>query len=167
MDYTVNREPEPTFDWDSTLGRFGAHAPSRGRLTLPDEESLVLKLENIPVSDMAGLVRLKIHERSGGGDDNAPIRRAYFATTLGLVKQAPRIPRNFRPERNSLVDVDASRNVVLAWEGPDNLDYWIRDPQGTEELVQSAAQGPQVTQQPYTWSPPSPPRRDSVPWEHR
>lgn len=159
-DYTVNREPEPAFDWDSTLGRFRVHDPP-GRLTLPDEESLVLKLENIPVSDMAGLVRLKIHERSGGGDSNLPIRRANFVTTLGLVKQAPKIPRNFRPEKNSLVDVDASQNVVLTWEGPDNLDYWIRDPQGNEVLVQSAAQGPQVTQQPYTWSPP--PHRGAAP----
>ncbi|MEZ0092545.1 hypothetical protein [Streptacidiphilus sp. EB129] len=161
-DYTVNREPEPTFEWDSTLGRFRVHDPSGGRLTLPDEESLVLKLENIPVSDVAGLVRLKIHERSGGGDGNLPIRRANFTTTLGLVKQAPKIPRNFRPDKNSLVDVDASGNVVLAWEGPDNLDYWIRDPQGNEVLVQSAAQGPQVTQQPYTWSPPSAPRRGTT-----
>lgn len=161
-DYTVNREPEPTFDWDGTLGRFRAHDPSGGRLTLPEEESLVLKLENIPVSGIAGLVRLKIHERSGGGDSNLPIRRANFVTTLGLVKQAPKIPCNFRPEKNSLVDVDASQNVVLAWEGPDNLDYWIRDPQGNEVLVQSAAQGPQVTQRPYTWSPPAAPRRGST-----
>lgn len=29
-DYTVNREPEPTFDWDGTLGRFRAHDPSGG-----------------------------------------------------------------------------------------------------------------------------------------
>ena len=161
-DYTVNREPEPAFDWDSTLSRFRAHDPSGGRLTLPEEESLVLRLENIPVSDMAGLVRFKIHERSGGGDDNLPVRRANFVTTLGLVKQAPKLPRNFRPEKNSLVDADASQNVVLAWEGPDNLDYWIRDPQGNEVLVQAAAQGPQVTQQPYTWSPPSAPRRGTT-----
>ena len=161
-DYKVNREPEPTFDWDSTLGRFRAHDPSGGRLTLPEEESLVLRLENIPVSDLAGLARLKIYERSGGGDSNLPVRRANFITTLGLVKQAPKIPRNFRPEKDSLVDVDAGRNVVLKWEGPDNLDYWIRDPQGNEVLVQSAAPGPQVTQQPYTWSPPSAPRRGTT-----
>ncbi|MFJ7243559.1 hypothetical protein ACIQWA_02815 [Kitasatospora sp. NPDC098652] len=161
-DYTVNREPEPAFDWDKTLGRFRAHDPSGGRLTLPDAESLVLKLENIPVSDLAGLVRLKIHERSGGGDDNLPVRRATFTTTLGLVKQAPRTPRNFRPERSSLVDVDAGQNVVLAWEGPDNLDYWIRDPRGNEVLVQSAAQGPQVTQRSYSWSPPAAPRRGTT-----
>ncbi|MFF7990688.1 hypothetical protein ACFZDG_12980 [Kitasatospora xanthocidica] len=161
-DYTVNREPEPTFDWDSTLGRFRAHDPSGGRLTLPAEESLVLSLENIPVSDLAGLVRLKVYERSGGGDGNLPVRRANFITTLGLVKQAPRIPRNFRPEKNSLVDVDASQNVVLTWEGPDNLDYWIRDPQGNEVLAQSAVQGPRVTQRPYTWSPPSAPRRGTT-----
>lgn len=161
-DYTVWREEDPTFGWDATLGRFRAHAPSGGRLTLPDEESLVLVLENIPVSDLAGPVRLKIHERSGGGDDNIPIRRANFTTTLGVVKQAPRIPRNFRPESNSLVDVDAGRNVVLRWDGPDNLDYWIRDPQGNELLVQSAAKGPQVTQQSYTWSPPTPPKRGTT-----
>lgn len=160
-DYTVWLEEDPVFGWDGTLGRFRAKAPVGGRLTLPDEESLVLKLENIPVSDAAGLVRVKIHERSGGGDDNVPIRQADFTTTLGLVKQAPKVPRNFRPEKNSLVDVDASQNVVLKWEGPDNLDYWIRDPQGTEVLVQSAAQGPQVNQQPYTWSPP--PRRGEAP----
>ncbi|MEY9946643.1 hypothetical protein [Kitasatospora sp. GAS1066B] len=161
-DYTVWLEEDPVFGWDGTLGRFRAKAPVGGRLTLPDEESLVLKLENIPVSDAAGLIRVKIHERSGGGDDNVPIRQADFTTTLGLVKQAPKVPRNFRPEKNSLVDVDASQNVVLKWEGPDNLDYWIRDPQGTEVLVQSAAQGPRVTQQPYTWSPPSAPRRGTT-----
>ncbi|RKT12200.1 hypothetical protein BX285_6167 [Streptomyces sp. 1114.5] len=161
-DYTVNREPEPIFDWDSVLGRFRAHDSSGGRLTLPPEESLVLSLENIPVSDLAGLVRVKIYERSGGGDSNLPVRRANSLTTLGLVKQTPKIPRNFRPEKNSLVDVDAGQNLVLAWEGPDNLDYWIRDPQGNEVLVQSAVQGPRVTQQPYSWSPPSAPRRGTT-----
>ncbi|KJK54924.1 hypothetical protein [Saccharothrix sp. ST-888] len=160
--YSVWREEDPTFGWDSTLGRFRAHAPSGGKLTLPDGESLILTLENIPVSDLEGPVRLKIRERSGGGDDNIPIRRAEFTTTLGVVKQAPRIPRNFRPENNSLVDVDAGQNVVLRWDGPDNLDYWIRDPQGNEVLVQSAAQGPRVTQRPYTWSPPSAPKRGTT-----
>ncbi|MDF3294357.1 hypothetical protein [Streptomyces silvisoli] len=161
-DYSVWLEPAPVFGWDSTLGRFRAHSPSGGRLTLPDQGSLVLKLEDISVSSVEGLVRLKVYERSGGGDDNIPIRRADFATTLGLVKQAPKIPRNFRPEKKSLVDVDAGGNVVLKWEGPDNLDYWIRDPDGSEVLARSAAQGPRVTQQPYTWSPPSAPKRGTT-----
>ncbi|MEU5427142.1 hypothetical protein AB0H73_16275 [Streptomyces olivoreticuli] len=160
--YTVWLAPAPVFGWDSTLGRFRAHSPSGGRLTLPDQGSLVLKLEDIPVSSAEGLVLLKMYERSGGGDDNIPIRRADFTTTLGLVKQAPKTPRNFRPEKKSLVDVDAGEKVVLKWEGPDSLDYWIRDPQGNEVLAQSAAQGPRVNQRTYTWSPPSTPKRGTT-----
>ncbi|MDT0448584.1 hypothetical protein [Streptomyces hesseae] len=161
MNYTVVGQ-NPVFGWDSTLGRFRAHDPSGGRLTLPAEESLVLVLEDIPVSSAEGLVCLQIRERSGGGDSNIPIRKADFITTLGLVKQAPKVPCNFRPEKNSLVDVDAGGNVVLRWEGPDNLDYWIRDPEGNEVLAQSAAQGPRVVRQSYTWSPASAPKRGAT-----
>ncbi|WP_424639797.1 hypothetical protein [Embleya sp. AB8] len=159
--YTVSGQ-NPVFGWDSTLGRFRAHDPSVRRLAMPAHRSFVLVLEDIPVAGAEGLVLLEIHERSGGGDNNIPIRQADFVTTLGLVKQAPKIPGNFRPEKNSLVDVDAGANVVLRWEGPDNLDYWIRDPEGNEVLAQSAAPGPRVIRQSFTWSPASAPKRGTT-----
>ncbi|QIQ04927.1 hypothetical protein [Streptomyces liangshanensis] len=162
-DYTAWLEPVPDFGWDAGLGRFRARHPQGGRLTLPYDQSLVLKLEGIPVSGAAGLVRVRVLEKSGGGDDNVPMRRDHFTTTLGLVKQAaPRIPRNFRPDRNSLADVDAGGNVILKWDGPDNLDYWIRDPEGNETVVATAAQGSPVTQQAYMWSPIVPPKRGTT-----
>ncbi|MYV53495.1 hypothetical protein [Streptomyces sp. SID3212] len=165
LDYTAWLEPVPDFSWDAGLGRFRAHHPQGGgRLTLPYDQSLVLKLDGIPVSGTEGLIRLRILEKSGGGDDNVPMRRDHFTTTLGVVKQAaPRIPRNFRPEKNSLADVDAGGNVVLKWDGPDNLDYWIRDPEGNETVVATAAvPGSPVTQQPYMWSPIVPPKRGTT-----
>jgi hypothetical protein len=129
--------------------------PARYALTLSPGDSIILKLENVTVATGEGLTLLSIRENKRGRI-NKPRN-----VTLGLVKNAPKGPRNFHPVR-SMVDADAGENVTLTWEGPDNLSYWIRDPKGNEVLAQSAAQGPLVTQQTYTWSPPSAPKRGTT-----
>ncbi|MFE2595162.1 hypothetical protein ACFXCZ_01440 [Streptomyces sp. NPDC059396] len=151
----VGVEPRPTVTWDGTNSVFRVSAPAGAppTLTLPAGGSLVLTLEDIPVSGVEGLVRLKLHETAGGGDGNVAIRD--HTTTQGLLKKAPKIPRNFRPEK-SMVDADAGENVALLWDGPDNLTYWIRDPQGTEVLVPRGNQGT------YRWAPSSAPKRGTT-----
>ncbi|MFF0473737.1 hypothetical protein [Streptomyces sp. NPDC004284] len=116
-------------------GRYRAAAPSGQDMTLPGQGHLILKLENIPVSDQAGLAVVSIHEIAYGGDGNAlpyTVPGVYYGTTLGLVKQTPQVPQNFRADHSM---VDAGQNVVLRWEGPDSLTYWIRYPDGALERV--------------------------------
>ncbi|WP_327675243.1 hypothetical protein [Kitasatospora sp. NBC_00458] len=151
--------PDPKFTWNATLGLFRAeHSQSPGqRVTLPGTESIVLKLENVPVSRGGGLTLVKIHERTGGGDQNAAMPTDSFTTTLAVVKQAPRNPRNFRPSR-ALLDADAGQQLQLQWDGPGNLDYWIRYPDGTVELAAQATTAPPVVDQPYSLPVPTPRR---------
>ncbi|MCZ0982231.1 hypothetical protein O1L60_34190 [Streptomyces diastatochromogenes] len=104
-------------------------------MTFPAQEHLVLKLENIPVSDRAGLATVSVHELAYGGDHKAPSYTQtgfYYGTTLGLVKQTPQVPQNFRAD---LSLVGTGQNVVLRWDGPDSLTYWIRYPDGALERV--------------------------------
>ncbi|MDT0267430.1 hypothetical protein RM844_14155 [Streptomyces sp. DSM 44915] len=136
---------------------FRAQLPGKN-FEVPSHESLVLELAGIPVAGEEGLVRLKIHEKAGGGDSNRPIRRDPFTETLGVVKQTPKIPRNFRPEKTSRVDADKEQKITLLWDGPSNLDYWLRDPEGNEVPAFAASTGPQVTQQPYRYAVPAPKR---------
>ncbi|WP_052851052.1 hypothetical protein [Streptomyces avicenniae] len=152
------------FRWDGATGSFRLDGSSGAVINLAPGHSLTLELENIAVSGAGGLVPLKIREVAWGGDDHRgfPSAGESYGLTLGLVTSTPKVPRNFRPEGPSQVDVDAGANVVLAWEGPDNLDYWIRGADGGDVLVHTANPGPQVTQGSHTWSPPSAPRRGTT-----
>ncbi|MGW2541755.1 hypothetical protein ACWC5I_12995, partial [Kitasatospora sp. NPDC001574] len=150
---------EPKFAWDDTRRVFRAqHGTWPGKkVTLPGNEGIILKLENIPVTRGDGLVLVKIHERTGGGDGNAAMPTDSFTTTLALAKQSPKVPRNFRATQ-SLLDTDAGQWLELKWNGPSNLDYWIRYPDGTAAHAVQAVTAPPVVDTSFSWSVPAPKR---------
>ncbi|MGV9271475.1 hypothetical protein ACWDRR_43315 [Kitasatospora sp. NPDC003701] len=144
---------DPKFEWDDDEGVFRAqHSAWPGKkLTFPGQQSITLKLANIPVTRGGGPVLLTIRERTGGGDQQAGMPTDSFVTTLAVVKQTPKVPRNFRPTRALL---EEGAQVELKWDGPSNLDYWIRFPDGqTQQVAQAGAATPAVDQ-PYTWPAP-------------
>ncbi|MFB7620303.1 hypothetical protein [Kitasatospora sp. NPDC056181] len=150
------------FGWDNGRllfrAQFDQAQPHAARYPfLKSGEALVLKLENIPVAGEAGLSLLEIHEKAGGGDRNEPMRLQPFTTTLGLVKQTPNVPRNFRAEK-SLLDGDRNEPLVLKWDGPNTLDYRILDATGAEVRHEPAAQGGAAAHQEYSWSTTAPKR---------
>jgi hypothetical protein len=117
-------------------------------------DTIVLKMDNIAVSDTEGLALLKIREVSSGGDGSPnpakPPVGKFYSVTHALVKSAPKGPRNFRPDK-SMVDGDAREDVVLRWDGPNDLTYWIQSPDGQKVRVSQAASGLGVTQGSYEW----------------
>ncbi|GLW18836.1 hypothetical protein Stsp01_55790 [Streptomyces sp. NBRC 13847] len=151
-------EEAAQFTFVSTRGNFLAAAPSLRRMTLPPGGSFTLILEDIPMSGLAGLARLKIREYARcDGSHPMHVRHLAFA----LPKSTPKIPRNFHAD-TTLVDVDAGDTVTLRWDGPDNLDYWIRTPDGQEELAQKAGSGPGVSLTSYQWPVTSTPARGTT-----
>ncbi|MGW2376531.1 MULTISPECIES: hypothetical protein [Kitasatospora] len=133
------------FAWDSVNDCFRARLsraqpPTRKHALLAGHGALVLKLENVPVSEGAGLSLLEIRDNAYGGDGGVARRDGHFTTHLGLVKQTPQVPRNFRPEK-SLVNGDANEQLVLLWDGPTDLNYDIVDQTGTV-IHQEPAVGP-------------------------
>ncbi|WP_345286689.1 hypothetical protein [Kitasatospora albolonga] len=60
---------DPAFAWDEDARAFRAQHPTRpgSKQVFPGQQSLVLKLENVPVTAGGGLVRLTLSERTGGG----------------------------------------------------------------------------------------------------
>ncbi|MER6360302.1 polymer-forming cytoskeletal protein [Kitasatospora sp. NPDC001527] len=133
----------PTVVWDGQ-DRFRAKDPGEDKVTLRGHEALVLKLENIPVSGVEGLVLLTIHEKAEGGDNVVAERSGHYTTVLGVAKQTSKAPRNFRAEK-SLLNVDAGETLVLEWDGPSNLDYWVLDAEGAPiEHIVASLQGPVV-----------------------
>ncbi|WP_316529017.1 hypothetical protein [Kitasatospora brasiliensis] len=157
MTYSMPWLDEPVFAWDATDEVFRAQHPKwpGQKLYLPAREALVLKLENIPITRGAGLVLLKIHDITGGGDGPISMLAGPYTTTLAVTKQTSKAPRNFHPTETL---VNGSRQLKLEWNGPDNLSYWIRYPDNTLELAASPAPGPAVTDQPYSWPVPTPTR---------
>lgn len=151
------------FIWDSAKRVFQVVVPPRLAVTMSPRDSIILKLENVAVSAADGLALLKIREVSWGGDDgrDKPSAGEFYGVTFGLVKSAPKVPRNFRPDR-STVDVDAGDNVVLRWDGPDNLDYWIQYPDGQRVLAQQRSSGSEVTQRGYEWTVSPTPKRGAT-----
>ncbi|MFC5662285.1 hypothetical protein ACFP3U_04740 [Kitasatospora misakiensis] len=146
------------FTWDAANDCFRARLsqaqpPTRQFALLDAHGALVLKLENVPVAEGAGLSLLEIRERAGGGDANLAMRQDHYTTYLGLTKQTPRVPRNFRAE-HSLVNGDASEPLVLLWDGPTDLDYVILDGAGAELHRESALPGAAAVHQDFTWSTP-------------
>ncbi|MFB7469693.1 hypothetical protein [Kitasatospora sp. NPDC056184] len=138
---------EPGFVWHSG-GRFRFTFASEKRVKLPGQESFVLKLENIPISDRPGLVVIGMNEKAANGGTS--INRYPFVTNLALVKQTPLVPQNFRAE---IALVDAGDDVVLRWDGPDSLRYWIRYPDGTLEPVDPPARPAPVPFGPHQHTP--------------
>ncbi|MFB6892465.1 hypothetical protein ACFCX4_24500 [Kitasatospora sp. NPDC056327] len=147
----------PTLAWNAGLGLFRAESSSGFAVNLRAREAVILKLENVPVSRGEGLVALRIHERAGGGDSRRATLGTHYTTVLGLVKQRPRVPANFRADL-ALLDTDAGDALVLRWDGPDNLDYWIRDPEGNDVHHVAASGGPAVAQASHSWSTAAPKR---------
>jgi hypothetical protein len=146
-DFTVSWE-DPRFAWDSADGVFRVTSPTTttGAFTVPEGGCMVLVLENVRIDATAGLVLLQLSETAGGGEGS--VGEQIRTVKLGLLAKSPNpkkpssdLPRNFRPEKSV---VDAGTEVVLLWDGPNDLVYTIRHPYGKDETV------PQGT---YRWSP--------------
>ncbi|MFI1382865.1 hypothetical protein [Embleya sp. NPDC020886] len=142
----------PTFKWDQGQGAFRAQFP--GGVDMVDFRSLVLTLKNFPVSEAEGLARLKITEVASGGEGNQPKDRRGLV--LGVLKKAPQIPINFRPERTL---VDDGNKVVLRWDGPGSLAYTIQGPDGPPETVTRA---PGTIDWQWSPKPGTGPKRDAT-----
>lgn len=112
------------FQWNGNTGIFMVSTTSKVRVR--KGEYMVLVLESFPVSSKEGLVLLKVTEESNGGSG----WHSHYLT-LSLLKQAPKVPHNFRPEKSL---VDAGEDVVLRWAGPSTLTYQIKGPDGTEDI---------------------------------
>ncbi|MEV7547875.1 hypothetical protein, partial [Streptomyces sp. NPDC089915] len=142
-------EEEPLVDWDSATGVCTLTA--REGASLGKAGSMILALEGFPVSSTPGPVLLQVTEivESDMWTDESPV-------TLSLLKQAPRVPRNFRPQ---LSLVAAGTDVVLRWDGPDTLLYAIQGPDGPPQPVPARQGGAG-----WQWSPApgDEPKRDAT-----
>ncbi|EFC83372.1 hypothetical protein, partial [Parafrankia sp. EUN1f] len=132
----------PTFIWQNAQRVFRAEARSDGGpRPLARGESMVLVLEDIPVNTAAGVVALTIRENAALGNGQAANRN----TLQGLLKKTPKklpvpdLPRNFRPQRSL---VQTGSNVVLLWDGRDDLDYRIVLPDGSEQAASNGQWSP-------------------------
>jgi hypothetical protein len=91
-------------------------------------------LQNVVVNPREGLVVLTVRERASIGRTAA--KRVRNAVQC-LVKKAPRAPRDFRPEQSM---VDNGDNIVLKWDGPSDLQYWIQFADGGRQQVGGTGQ---------------------------
>ncbi|MFE5332461.1 hypothetical protein ACFRCG_39385 [Embleya sp. NPDC056575] len=115
---------KPTFAWEPTERVFRATYP--GGVGMAPGQSMVLSLEDVPVAAGEGLVLLQVREFAAGGESRLPKSTRYV--TLPVQKRAARVPTNLRPEKAL---VDTGGDVVLLWDGPDDLDYTVLLPDGT------------------------------------
>ncbi|MGW6741588.1 hypothetical protein ACWGDX_12830 [Streptomyces sp. NPDC055025] len=132
--------------WDGVKSFRLETSPKTAYLFDPGE-TIVLKLENIAVSAEGGLALLTITEIS-----KPPGVQGNFAPhtlMLGLVKETPKAPRNFRPDKD-MVDVSANGSATLMWDGPNNIDYWIVSPDAQPVKFSAAPAGTPVAQTPFT-----------------
>ncbi len=145
----TKKTEEPTAVWDDTAGVLTVSA--RPGALFREAGSLVLALEGFPVSSKPGPVLLQVTERAANG---ARVQRN--PVTLSLLKQLPKVPRNFRPKASL---VAAGKDVVLQWEGPDTLTYQIQGPDGPPVPVQ-----PRKGTTTWEWSPlpGAEPKRDAT-----
>ncbi len=160
------RDDDLEFKWDSKKQWFRAQVdrtqnPNGATTRLYPQQGLILTLGDIPVSEDAGLVVLEIHEMAGGGDGPVPLRTQPFTTALGLTKQTPRVPRNFRAEK-SLVKGEANETLALLWDGPTGLDYAILDQRGAEVYSESPNQGLPSFHKEFAWRPSFAPKRGTT-----
>ncbi|MFB7718391.1 hypothetical protein [Nocardia sp. NPDC056100] len=119
----------------SAAGSFQVTKSSGGKVRFAPGDYLVLKLEDVPVAESAGLAVLSVHESAGKTQTAKP---SNSVTAVPLVKTAPKFvaPSNFRPDQALVDDGDA---IVLRWDGPDDLAYTIGLPDST--LVSVTATG--------------------------
>ncbi|UGQ13394.1 hypothetical protein LO772_07235 [Yinghuangia sp. ASG 101] len=128
---------DPTFDAGGSPGVFTAEYRWKGKRRAVEFEpgvSMVLVLADVPVSGAEGLVRLKITEVASGGDPAKSQSTRHHA--VWLQKAASKVPANFRAEQTLVDDGD---DVRLLWNGPDDLDYQVLMPDGSEASGQFAA----------------------------
>ncbi|MFD9692986.1 hypothetical protein ACFWXO_45385 [Kitasatospora sp. NPDC059088] len=139
---------DPTSVWDDGNGVLTV--TPRPNSLFREAGSLVLVLDGFPVSDKPGLVLLQVTERAANCS-----RAQRNPVTLGLVKQLPKVPRNFRPQESL---VAGGADVVLRWDGPANLEYRIQGPDGLSVPV------PQRTGAGWEWAPKAgeEPKRDAT-----
>ncbi|MFF4433669.1 hypothetical protein ACFYZ4_31505 [Streptomyces sp. NPDC001513] len=140
---------EPIVAWDDNTGVLTVTA--RPNTLFQEAGSMALVLDGFPVSSASGLVLLRVTERAANG---AFVRKT--PVTLSLLKQLPKVPRNFRARRTL---VAGGQDVVLQWDGPDTLTYQIQGPDGPPETV-APTQGATGWQ----WSPAAgqEPKRDAT-----
>ncbi|MFF4323171.1 hypothetical protein [Streptomyces sp. NPDC001568] len=140
---------EPHLAWDDNTGVLTVTA--RPNALFQEAGSMVLVLDGFPVSGAAGLVLLRVTERAANG-----ARVQKNPVTLSLLKQLPKVPRNFRAQQSLVV---GGQDVVLLWDGSDTLTYRIQGPEGQPETV-APTQGATGWQ----WSPPAgrEPKRDAT-----
>ncbi|MEV0379732.1 hypothetical protein [Nonomuraea sp. NPDC050643] len=139
---------------------FQVTEPGGGSISFGPGDYMVLTLANVTVALKPGLAVLGVTEvasRTAGAKRPNPSH-----TAVALVKAAPKeipAPSNFRPEKSA---VAAGKDIVLLWDGPDDLDYKILLPNGTEETVPAAPTGKQATgkDNKHKWSPGS----DATKW---
>ncbi|EIV96451.1 hypothetical protein [Frankia sp. QA3] len=132
----------PTFTWQGAQKVFRATAHSNGSpRPLARGESMVLVLADIPVNTAEGVVALTIRENAALGGAQAVNRN----TMQGLLKKAPKklpvpdLPRNFRPQKSL---VQTGSDIVLLWDGRDDLDYRIVLPDGSEQTASKGQWSP-------------------------
>ncbi|MFD4831165.1 hypothetical protein ACFWPV_15120 [Streptomyces uncialis] len=147
-DQSRKPEEEPLTGWDATSGVFTV-TPRPGTY-FRASGSLTLVLEGFPVSSTPGPVLLRVTETvwNGPWKQDSPV-------TLSLLKQAPRAPRNFRPEESL---VASGGGVVLRWEGSDTFVYQVHGPDGpSNNPPRQAGTG-------WEWTPAAgeEPRRDAT-----
>ncbi|ATZ22377.1 hypothetical protein SLAV_02265 [Streptomyces lavendulae subsp. lavendulae] len=140
---------EPVVAWDDSTGVLTVTA--RPNALFREAGSMALVLDGFPVSGAAGLVLLSVTERAANG-----ARVQKNPVTLSLLKRLPTVPRNFRPRESLVV---AGQDVVLQWDGPDTLTYWIQGPDGSPETVT-----PKQGTGGWQWSPAAgrEPKRDAT-----
>ncbi|WP_033039365.1 hypothetical protein [Streptomyces monomycini] len=149
-----------TFAWDGANRVFRlAFSSPKMSLNLDPGDSVVLKLEDMTVAAAGGLALLKVIERSHGQGKGATFESRRV--TLGLLKDTPKAPRNFRPDK-TMVDVDANEKLTLLWDGPDNIDYWVMSPDAQPVRIPAAAPGTPVAQKPYRFEVQPAPKRGTT-----
>ncbi|MFF2555085.1 hypothetical protein ACFVUS_29060 [Nocardia sp. NPDC058058] len=111
----------------AAAGTFQISKGSPGKVRFAPGDNLVLKLEDVPVAETAGLAVLSVRESASRAQNANP---SSSVTSVPLVKTAPKFvaPSNFRPDQAMVDDGDA---IVLRWDGPDDLAYTIGLPDGT------------------------------------
>ncbi|MFE6871279.1 hypothetical protein ACFVFS_32565 [Kitasatospora sp. NPDC057692] len=149
---------DPEFEWIESEQAFRVHVPQAptAKQRFPSQASMTLTLDNIPITREGGLVLLTVRERTGISEGPTKTEMGDYETTLAVVKQTPRVPRNFHPV-SSLVDGDKGGQLELRWNGPDNLHYWIHHPDGPVVHIEPFP-GPVVKDRPYSGSVPVPKR---------